>query len=66
MRSDAARHAPASSGGFAPSHPHALRAELFSALCTAAGKHLAAAFRRHSLAESVLLGTLTFLGLVCS
>ena len=35
-----------------------------SALGTAAGKHLAAVFGRHSLSEAMLLGALEFLGLI--
>ena len=39
-------------------------AESCSALCSAAGKHLAAVFRGHAFAEAVLLGTMPFLRLI--
>lgn len=40
--------------------------ELSSAFCTAAGKHLAAVSRCHSLAEAMFLRTLALFGLICS
>ena len=40
--------------------------KLFSALCSAACKHLAAISGGHSFTETVLLGTLSFLRLVGS
>lgn len=40
--------------------------ELSSAFCTAAGKHLAAVSRCHSLAEAMFFGTLALFGLICS
>ena len=41
-----------------------LVAQLFSALCSAAGQNLAAVRGRHSLAEAVLFLALTLLGLI--
>ncbi len=43
-----------------------LIAKTLSALCSAAGKHLAAVSRGHSLAETVFLFTMKFFGLIGS
>ena len=40
--------------------------EFFSALCSAAGKNLAAVGGRHSFAEAMLLEALPFFRLICS
>ena len=49
-----------------PEDPYPLVSKSGSALAAATGKNFAAVSGGHSFAETVFLGTMTFLGLICS